>query len=218
MDIQIELPGVKLGVVEADGVSVAPSNLELAKEMDAICDRLRSAYTVESVMELDSIRAVRAMFRLWGIDPARYRPSSEALTRRVVQGKGLYRISNVVDIGNCGSIETGWPYGSYNRALLTPPISFREGAQSETYEGIGKQTWHLAGRPVLADAAGAFGSPISDSTRTMVTEAAQDVLSVIYAPAAASDASVKQAAERLAQRLESFAGAKAARAEIITKL
>jgi DNA/RNA-binding domain of Phe-tRNA-synthetase-like protein len=169
-------------------------------------------------MELDSIRAVRAMFRLWGIDPARYRPSSEALTRRVVQGKGLYRISNVVDIGNCGSIETGWPYGSYNRALLTAPVSFREGAQSETYEGIGKQTWHLAGRPVLADASGAFGSPISDSTRTMVTEAAQDVLSVIYAPAAAPESGVKQAAERLGQRLESFAGAKAVRIEIITKL
>ena len=218
MDIKIELPGVKLGVVEADGVSVAPSNLELAKEMDAICDRLRSSQTVESVMELDSIRAVRAMFRHWEIDPARYRPSSEALTRRVVQGKGLYRISNVVDIGNCGSIETGWPYGSYNRPLLAPPISFREGAQSETYEGIGKQTWHLAGRPVLADAGGAFGSPISDSTRTMVTEATQDVLSVIYAPASASDSSVEQAAERLAQRLESFAGAKAARVEIITKL
>lgn len=218
MDIKIELPGVKLAVVEADGVTVAASNLDLAKEMDDICNRLRGAHTVESAMELDSIRAVRAMFRLWGIDPTRYRPSSEALTRRVVQGKGLYRISNVVDIGNCGSIETGWPYGSYNRALLTAPVSFREGAQSETYEGIGKQTWHLAGRPVLADASGAFGSPISDSTRTMVTEAAQDVLSVIYAPAAASDSSVKLAAERLAQRLESFAGAKAVRIEIITKL
>lgn len=217
MDIKIELPGVKLGVVEADGVSVAPSNLELANQMDAVCERLRGAHTLESVMELESIRAVRSMFRLWGIDPARYRPSSEALSRRVVQGKGLYRISNVVDIGNCGSIETGWPYGSYNRALLALPVSFREGGQSETYEGIGKQTWHLAGRPVLADSAGAFGSPISDSTRTMVTEATQDVLSVIYAPASATDASVKQAAERLAERLQSFAGAQAARWEIITK-
>ena len=153
-------------------------------------------------MELEAVRAVRGMFRAWGIDPARYRPSSEALLRRVAQGKGLYRVSNVVDAGNLGSLETGWPYGIYNRALISGPVIFREGLQSETYEGIGKKTWHLAGRPVLADSGGAFGSPISDSTRTMVTEAARDILAVIYAPASAPRPKIEQALADLARRLE----------------
>jgi DNA/RNA-binding domain of Phe-tRNA-synthetase-like protein len=217
MEIRIELPGVKLGVVEADGVAVELVNPELAEEMDAVCGRLRRVHTLEGVMELEAIRIVRAMFRTWGVDPARYRPSSEALLRRVVQGKGLYRVSNVVDIGNLGSIETGWPYGSYDRARIAPPVKLRAGSESETYEGIGKQTWHLAGRPVLADATGPFGSPISDSTRTMVAEATSDVLSVIYAPASSSDALVLQAAQQLGQRLARSAGAKATRVSIVTK-
>lgn len=217
MDIRIELPGVKLGVVEADVVAVALVNAELAHEMEMVSDRLRREMTVEQVAELEPVRAVRAMFRAWGVDPARYRPSAEALLRRVAQGKGLYRISNVVDANNLGSIETGWPYGCYNRAVLAPPIAFRAATRGETYEGIGKQTWHLEGRPVLADASGPFGSPISDSTRTMITEEACQLLAVIYAPASAPDDALRQALDRLAQRFERTAGARATRTALVTK-
>jgi len=207
----VELPDVVLGVLEIDGASVAPAGEALSEELVRVCDRISKQYSAETVMELESIRAVRSMFRAWGIDPARYRPSSEALLRRVVQGKGLYRVSNVVDAGNLGSLETGWPYGLYNRALLAAPVAFRAGNPSETYEGIGKQTWHLAGRPVLADASGAFGSPISDSTRTMITESARDVLGVIYAPASAARAAIETALAALAARLEGSAGGRNAR-------
>lgn len=215
MEIRIELPGVTLGVLEIDGVTTSAADEALAEEMRVVCEKIQRQLTPEQVMELDSVRAVRGMFRTWGIDPARYRPSSEALLRRVSQGKGLYRVSNVVDAGNLGSLEAGWPYGIYNRALISPPVVFREGAQSETYEGIGKQTWHLAGRPVLADAAGAFGSPISDSTRTMVTEAARDILAVIYAPASAARVKIEQALEILARRLRDSAKGRDARTAIV---
>ena len=217
MDIRIELPGVKLGVVEADDVAVALVNPELAQEMDAVSERLRRAMMVEQVAELEPVRAVRAMFRAWGVDPARYRPSAEALLRRVAQGKGLYRVSNVVDANNLGSIETGWPYGCYNRAVLAPPIIFRAAVRGETYEGIGKQAWHLEGRPVLADASGPFGSPISDSTRTMITEETRQLLAVIYAPAGAPDAALQQALDHLARRLERTAGARATCTALVMK-
>jgi len=216
MESRIELPGVTLGVLEIDGVTTRPADEALADEMRLVCERIQRQFTPEQVMELDAVRAVRLMFRTWGIDPARYRPSSEALLRRVAQGKGLYRVSNVVDAGNLGSLETGWPYGIYNRALISPPVAFREGAQSETYEGIGKQTWHLAGRPVLADSVGAFGSPISDSTRTRVTEAARDILAVIYAPASAPQAKIEQALADLARRLGDSAKGRDARTAIVT--
>jgi DNA/RNA-binding domain of Phe-tRNA-synthetase-like protein len=214
MQITIELPDVKLGVVEADGLRVAPAEEALAHLMDDLCDRKRREFTVESLADAEPARAVRAMFRAWDIDPSKYRPSSEALLRRIVQGKGLYRVSNVVDIGNVGSIETGWPFGCYDRSRIRPPILFRHGTTSERYEGIGKRTWHLEGRPVLADPDGPFGSPISDSTRTMITEAVHDALIIIYAPSSAPDASIESAASRLRERLAEFAGATATRAAI----
>lgn len=217
MEIRIELPDVKLVVVEADDVRFALVDEPLARLMDEVCERKRREFTVESLADAEATRAVRAMFRSWGVDPSKYRPSSEALLRRVVQGKGLYRVSNLVDIGNLGSIETGWPYGCYDRSCLAPPIVFRQGAPGETYEGIGKRTWHLEGRPVLADTQGPFGSPISDSTRSMITDSARAVLAVIYVPSSASDAAMEDASARLQEHLTRFAGASATRATISLK-
>ena len=215
---QIQLPDVQLGVVEADEVRFALVDEPLAVLMDEVCERKRREFTVESLAEAEPTRAVRAMFRAWGVDPSKYRPSSEALLRRVVQGKGLYRVSNLVDIGNLGSIETGWPYGCYDRSRIAPPIVFRHGAPGEAYEGIGKRTWHLEGRPVLADPQGPFGSPISDSTRSMIAEGARDVLMVIYTPSGASEQELQSAMARLAKRLTQFADAHATRSSIVARL
>jgi DNA/RNA-binding domain of Phe-tRNA-synthetase-like protein len=215
VSIAIQIPGVKLGLIEASEILVQLVHPGLAAEMDTVCERIRRTHSVEQIALLDSVRAVRAMFRAWGVDPTRYRPSSEALLRRVVQGKGLYRISNVVDVCNLCSIETGWPFGLYDRAQLVPPIVMRLGEAGESYEGIGKQTWHLAGRPVLADSRGPFGCPISDSTRTMITESTRSLLSVIFAPAQVSEEELQRALEHYAQRLESFASARATRLAVV---
>ncbi|MCL4522951.1 MAG: phenylalanine--tRNA ligase beta subunit-related protein [Acidobacteria bacterium] len=215
MSIAIQISGVKLGFIEATDVQVQLVHPGLAEEMDSVCERIRRTHTIEQVALLDSVRAVRAMFRAWGVDPSRYRPSSEALLRRVVQGKGLYRISNVVDVCNLCSIETGWPFGLYDRAHLAPPMVMRLGENGESYEGIGKQTWHLAGRPILVDARGPFGCPISDSTRTMITESTRALVSVIFAPASVSEEELQIALEHYAQRLESYAAARTARLMVI---
>ncbi len=214
MEIRLELPGVKLGVIEADNVRVTPGDEALARLMQEICDRKSAEFTVESLAEAQPVRAVRAMFREWDMDPSKYRPSSEALLRRVVQGKGLYRVSNVVDVGNLCSIESGWPFGCYDRDKIKEPVVFRHGAAGEQYEGIGKRTWHLEGRPVLADPDGPFGSPISDSTRSMITEAAHEILMVIYAPSGAADSSIEAAMDQVAERLSLFAGARELRNQI----
>lgn len=214
MEIQISLPAVKLGIVEADEVQVSLANSELSPLMDTLCDRKRREFTVETLAEAPSLRAVRGMFREWDMDPSKYRPSSEALLRRVVQGKGLSHISNVVDIINMGSIETAWPYGLYDRSKVVPPIAFRHGLPGESYERIGKLTWDVEGRAVLADHQGPFGAPISDSTRTMITESARDVLTVIYTPQNASDDALHSAMQTLCERLEKFAGAKVTRTNI----
>jgi DNA/RNA-binding domain of Phe-tRNA-synthetase-like protein len=207
MKIQIDLPGVKLGIIEADAVRVTLADPALAQLIDEVCARRRREFTLETLAEAEATRTVRAMFRAWGVDPSKYRPSSEALLRRVVQEKGLYRVLNIVDIGNLGSIETGWPFGCYDLSHIHPPVTFRTGQAGEIYEGIGKRIWHLADRPILADAEGPFGSPISDSTRSMITESARNVLAVIYAPSSASTPLLHSVLARLQERLSQYAGA-----------
>src|SRR2546426_9704399 len=141
VNITIEIPGVILGVTEASQTRVAPADAELASEMDAACERMRRELSMQQVAELAPIHAVRAMFRAWGVDPARYRPSAEALLRRVVQGKGLYRVSNVVDINHLRSIETPWPYGSYDRPAIALPVALRLCRRGGKNAGRGKENW-----------------------------------------------------------------------------
>ena len=58
--------------------------------------------------------------------------------------------------------------------------SFRRGLPGETYEGIGKGGLNLENLPLLADALGPFGSPVSDSTRALVDDQTRICLTVIY--------------------------------------
>lgn len=205
--IEVELPGVGLGLVVGRGVHVAPAAEGLNREIVTLTERLQREIPLEQLAPRDSVQAVRAMFRAWGLDPTHSRPSGEQLLRRVLQGKGLYRVSNVVDLNNLGSCETGWPWGSFDLDRLRPPLVFRHGRAGEAYLAIGKEIWPVQGKPVLCDAEGPFGGPIRDSQRTMITPATHSVLTVLFAPASAGPDSIQHAAERHAERLARFAGA-----------
>ena len=106
--------------------------------------------------------------------------SSEALIRRIGQGKGLYEVNTVVDVNNLISIESGFSVGSYDAARMGENLVFRIGEAGETYKGIGKEEIKIDALPVLADEQGAIGSSTSDSERAMITEEAQEVLTLIY--------------------------------------
>jgi DNA/RNA-binding domain of Phe-tRNA-synthetase-like protein len=114
------------------------------------------------------IKALRGAYRTLGNDPTRYRGSNEALVRRIVQGKELYRVNTVVDINNLISLETLHSAGTFDLDRVQPPIIFRVGQPGETYTGIGRGEIKIEGLPVFADRAGPFGSTTSDSERTMV--------------------------------------------------
>lgn len=215
LPIRVALGSVRLGLLETERVRVEAAAAGLVAEFASVTGELARELNVEKVAEMESVRAVRAMFRAWGLDPSKYRPASEALLRRVAQGKGLTHILNAVDIINLGSLETGWPYGGYDLDRIQPPVALRLGCAGEKYEGIGRRVWHLEGRPVLADREGAFGSPISDSTRTQVTTETRAVGAVIYAPVSAPERAVGEALARMAERLERWAGAEGARWEML---
>ncbi|HYA78788.1 MAG TPA: phenylalanine--tRNA ligase beta subunit-related protein [Candidatus Bathyarchaeia archaeon] len=132
-----------------------------------------------SLLESPKILATRAGYKALGKDPARYRGSAEALLRRILSGKGFPQINSVVDIINLVSVESRLPVGLYDLAHVKGDIVFRPGRAGETYKGIGKYHLNLEGLPVFADAEGPHGSPTSDSERTMVTSATQNIAAIM---------------------------------------
>ena len=103
-------PGFRGVAISADIVNSEPDDA-LWCEIDSRVAAYRAAYTVDSVKDIDAIRATRDAYRALGKDPSRYRPSAEALCRRVLRGMQLYRVSTVVDLVNLVSMETGYSIG-----------------------------------------------------------------------------------------------------------
>lgn len=96
-------------------VQVEESSKELLQEIDDFSKELQN--TVQKVPDIpkrEQIAVTRRAYRAFGKDPSRYRSSAEAMCRRIVQGKGLYHINNVVDCGNLFSIKTGYSLGIYD--------------------------------------------------------------------------------------------------------
>lgn len=168
-----------LGVLDYR-VNVAPACKALEEAIAEAVILRRDELLGEAASSDPVIANVRAAFKIIGKDPSRYRPSSEALTRRIVAGKSLLGVNNVVDAGNLTSLMTGIPVGCYDAAWIKGNLTLRIGTPGETYGGIGRGSVNLEGLAVLADSDGPFGSPFSDSARTAVTEKTTDLVFVVY--------------------------------------
>jgi DNA/RNA-binding domain of Phe-tRNA-synthetase-like protein len=155
--------------------------------------------------DVAGIDAARALYRAFGIDPTRTRPSSEALLRRVRRGERLPRINTAVDVCNWCSLEVQLPYGLYDAGALEPPLALRRGGPADEYAGIRKEVVRLAGRPALFDGRGPFGNPTSDSARTMTSVRTTTVLAVVFAPRAVPLDRMEQILDMTAARLAEYA-------------
>ena len=177
-DMKKKCPAVALGCLSAEIVA-APASESLQSQLRSCAARILALPEPKSALESPGILATRSAYKALGKDPARYRGSAEALLRRIIAGKELPRISNVVDIVNLLSVESRLSIGLYDLALVQGDVVFRTGRAGETYKGIGKYDLNLERLPVFSDAAGPHGSPTSDSERTMVTVATSRILAII---------------------------------------
>lgn len=69
-----------------------------------------------------------------------YRSSIEALLRRVVTGKEIWNICNVVDLYNCCSILSLLPMGGYDLKKVSGDIMIRYAKEGEAFLGLGERT------------------------------------------------------------------------------
>lgn len=179
------------------GVTVRPKSDALQLDLSTRGGELMAHYPTPAVA-LPAFSAARRMYHACGLDPSKVRPSSEALVRRVLLGKGLACVNTAVDAANLASMSILRPVGLYDADKIHPVdaseahgrpdpgvsvITLRLGTAAEEYAGIGKEMIHLEGRPTLLDRLGPFGNPSSDSARTRVTEATTRVLFVVFEPA-----------------------------------
>lgn len=157
-----------------------PYNDELWQEIDTFCNKFRGELTTESLKEIASIAATRRVYKACGKDPSRYRPASEALIRRVLQGKELYQLNTLVDLVNLASIAYGYSIGGFDADQFEgDTLTLGIGREGEPYEGIGRGLLNIQGLPVYRDTKGGVGTPTSDNERTKITESTSHLVVLI---------------------------------------
>lgn len=172
-------PNIVLGCIKAS-VKVESSSESLLKEINEYCENLTNKISLEDIANLPRIKDARDVYKKLGKAPSKYRVSSEALMRRILQKKGIYKINNIVDINNLISLKSNFSVGSYNVKNIQSPIYLTVGEEGEKYKGIGKDLINIENLPVLSDSISTFGSPTSDSERAMITNDANEIIMCIY--------------------------------------
>ena len=143
------------------------------------------------------VARARELYRKFGLDPTRLRPSSEALMRRIRKGAPLPRINSLVDVANALSVQLQVPVGLYDLAKVKgDELVIRLGRDGEGYEGIGKEHVNVAGRICVADAEGPCGNPSADSARTMITKDTEQAAWIYFLPV--DDDAIDRTAELVA--------------------
>lgn len=173
-----KVPMTRLGCIQCS-VEIKPSDNKIKSLSDDIIKSIKAALTIKTVSNKPTIKATKEAYRKLGKDPSRYRPSAEALTRRVVNGKGLFWINNIVDILNLISLESGFSIGGYDVSKIKGEATFGVGSKDEPYQAIGRGELNIENLPLFRDEMGPFGSPTSDSLRTMVTDRTTKFLMII---------------------------------------
>ena len=155
--------------VEANVVNT-PYCQELWDEIHALGEKYKETLTTESLKEMSGIAATRKVYRACGKDPSRYRPASEALIRRMLQGKELYQRDTLVDLVNLACIASGYSIGGFDADKFEgDTLTLGVGKAGEPYEGIGRGMINIEGLPVYRDKIGGVGTPTSDNERTKMS-------------------------------------------------
>lgn len=169
-----------VGACITANISNTQYSADLWSEIDTLGAEYRATLTTESLKDMTSIQATRRIYKLCGKDPSRYRPSGEALVRRVLQGKGLYQVDTLVDLINLASMKYGYSIGAFDADKFSgDTLTLGIGKEGEPYEGIGRGMINIAGLPVYRDAIGGVGTPTSDHERTKVSLSTTSLLVLV---------------------------------------
>lgn len=149
-------------------------------DINALSAELKATKEIADIRHDKNIAATREAYKAFGKDPNRYRPSAEALQRRILRDLPLYQIDTLVDLINLVSIKTGYSIGGFDYDKIQGNLLvLGVGKVNEPFEAIGRGLLNIEGLPVYRDAIGGIGTPTSDEERTKLTIETKRLLMLI---------------------------------------
>jgi DNA/RNA-binding domain of Phe-tRNA-synthetase-like protein len=175
-------PGLRVVVRYVDGVTVKGSSPDLQRFKEEVLGQVRQKYSLESLKDVAVFRAYRDFFWTIGIDPTKIRPAAEALIRRILAGKPIPTINNVVDAYNLASIKTEIALAAFNRDELRGDLLMRTSERGERFLGVGmSEAMELNGGEIVIsdDEKLVAVYPYRDAERSKVSETTRNLLILV---------------------------------------
>jgi DNA/RNA-binding domain of Phe-tRNA-synthetase-like protein len=205
-------PQLTLGLIWCE-VTNSPFNENLWQNITQTEEDFRKNFVIEEINKIPNIQATRTAYKALGKDPNRYRPSAEALCRRILRELPLYRINTLVDIINLVSIKTGYSIGGFDADKIEGDLLLTVGAQTDEFEAIGRGLLNIEGLPVYKDVQGGIGTPTSDNERTKLSLETTHLLMIINGYSGKEE--VQEAIDLSIQLLKKYADLKAIETKIM---
>lgn len=177
--LQDRFPGLDAHLVEVCDLHVVERSEPLDGFVPILLREFRGHLVLETLKDEPILRAYRDFYWRVGIDPTKIRPASEALLRRVLQGKELPRINTLVDAYNLASMKTRISIAAFDAAHLQGDLRMRLAREGEEFLGIGmEKPAVLTGVEVVCEDDNGLSAiyPYRDAHRTRITTATTDTV------------------------------------------
>jgi DNA/RNA-binding domain of Phe-tRNA-synthetase-like protein len=162
----------------------------------------------------ESVASWQEAYRAFGTNPKRFRPSVDALLRRVTKSGVLPRISPAVDAYNSVSVLSSLPAGAFDLDRVRGDIEIRLAAEGDRFEPLGEPgAWEdtRPGEVIYADSSSVLTRHWNhrDCHRTMLRADSRNAIFIL------ERASGKVPSERLDQAGARLAAILAAHADTV---
>ncbi|MEM3437062.1 MAG: phenylalanine--tRNA ligase beta subunit-related protein [Nitrososphaerales archaeon] len=181
-DLEESFPGLQALIANIRGVKVEKGSKELEELKEKIVKEVKEKYNIESLKDMQIFRAYRDFFWKVGIDPTKIRPAAEALIRRILGGKSIPNINNVVDAYNLASIKTGIALAAFDEDKIQGNLIMRFARKGERFLGIGMdKPKELQGREIVVsdDVKLIAIYPYRDADESKLNEKTKNILLII---------------------------------------
>ena len=134
-----DFPGYTRGVILAFGLKNSESPPELTAMLREAEATVRDRVKKEEIATHPRISSWRDAYRSFGAKPTKFRSSTEAMVRRVVNNNELPSINTIVDIGNVISLRHIVSVGSHAIDVVKEDIALRKATGEEEFIPFGTE-------------------------------------------------------------------------------
>jgi DNA/RNA-binding domain of Phe-tRNA-synthetase-like protein len=132
-DVFAMFPDYVRGVVLAEGLTNGDSPVDLIALLRDAEAQIRSRLNPDTVGEHPRMVSWREAYRAFGAKPSKFRPSMEAMARRVLKDQQLPSISRLVDIGNIVSLRHLLPAGGHATDVVNGDMALKRATGEEIF-------------------------------------------------------------------------------------